>query len=65
MPDFWATAIKNNQMMMQYMREKDQDTLQYITNVTASESSDPPTTTIELTFKENDYFTNEKLSLKV
>ena len=22
-PDFWATAIKNNQMMMQYMREKD------------------------------------------
>lgn len=50
---------------MQYMREKDQDTLQYITNVTASESSDPPTTTIELTFKENDYFTNEKLSLKV
>lgn len=50
---------------MQYIREKDQDTLQYLTNVTASEASDPPTTTIELTFKENDYFTNEKLVLKV
>jgi nucleosome assembly protein 1-like 1 len=51
--------------MMQYMREKDQDTLQYLTNVNASESSDPPMTTVELTFKENDYFTNEKLLLKV
>jgi nucleosome assembly protein 1-like 1 len=36
-----------------------------LTNVTASEASDPPTTTVELTFKENDYFTNEKLTLKV
>lgn len=50
---------------MQYMREKDQDTLKYLSNVTASESSDPPMTTIELTFKDNDYFTNEKLILKI
>jgi nucleosome assembly protein 1-like 1 len=64
-PDFWATAIKNNQMMMQYVREKDQDTLQYITNVTASESDSPPSTTITISFRENEYFTNDKLSLTV
>jgi len=52
-------------MMMQYMREKDLDTLQYLTNVTANETSKPPTCSIELTFKENEYFTNEKLTLKV
>ena len=37
-PDFWLTAIKNNQMMMQNIREKDKDTLQYITNLEASET---------------------------
>jgi nucleosome assembly protein 1-like 1 len=64
-PDFWATAIKNNQMMMQYMREKDQETLKHLSNVVCSEANDPPTTTVELTFRENEFFTNEKLTLKV
>ena len=64
-PDFWATAIKNNQMMMQTIREKDADTLQYITNVEASETQEPRTITIKISFKENEYFTNPHLELMV
>jgi nucleosome assembly protein 1-like 1 len=64
-PDFWSTAIKNNQMMMQYFREKDQDTIQYISNVFVKETSDPKTTTVTLTYKPNEYFTNETLELMV
>jgi len=57
-PDFWQKAILNNQMMLQYIREKDRDTLNYITNVTTVETLEPPTITVNLTFKENEYFTN-------
>ncbi len=64
-PDFWATAIKNNQMMMQTIREKDADTLQYITNVEASETQEPRTVTIKIYYKENEYFTNQHLELMV
>ena len=64
-PDFWLTAIKNNQMMMQNIREKDRDTLQYITNLEASETQEPRTITIKLFFKENEYFTNSHLELMV
>ena len=64
-PDFWLTAIKNNQMMMQNIREKDKDTLQYITNLEASETQEPRTITIKLFFKENEYFTNSHLELMV
>ena len=62
-PDFWKTAICNNQMMMQYIRENDRDTLKYLTDVWADEGDD--WIKIELTFAENEWFTNEKLSLKV
>ena len=37
-PDFWATAIKNNQMIMHNIREKDKDSFSYITNLEASET---------------------------
>jgi nucleosome assembly protein 1-like 1 len=33
--------------------------------VTASESDSPPSTTITISFRENEYFTNDKLSLTV
>ncbi len=64
-PDFWSTSVKNNQMMMQYFREKDQDTIQYISNVFVKETSDPKTMTVTLTYKENPYFANETLELMV
>ncbi len=52
-------------MMMQYFREKDQDTIQYISNVFVKETSDPKTMTVTLTYKENPYFANETLELMV
>lgn len=64
-PDFWATAIKNNQMMMQTIRDKDADTLQYITNVETTETQEPRTVTIKIYYKENEYFTNPHLELMV
>jgi len=64
-PDFWEKAVRNNQMMMQTIREKDADTLQYLTNVECSETQEPRTVTVKLTYKDNEYFTNKTLELMV
>ena len=50
---------------MQTIREKDADTLQYLTNVECSETQEPRTVTVKLTYKENEYFTNKTLELMV
>lgn len=67
MPDFWQVAVLNNPMMLQYIREKDREVLPFLKNVISTETSDPKTVTVELTFdaEKNDFFTNEKLVLKV
>jgi len=52
--------------MLQYIREKDREVIPHLTNVTAMETFlAKKTITIELTFSENEWFTNEKLTLKV
>jgi len=50
---------------MQAVRKKDEPVMDYITNVTASRTEDPPTVSIAVDFKENDYFTNKQLTLTV
>lgn len=50
---------------MQTIREKDADTLQYITNVETTETQEPRTVTIKIYYKENEYFTNPHLELMV
>ena len=58
--------MTNHQIMLQYIREKDREVLPHLTNVTCFESNTPvKTIAVELTFSENEWFTNEKLSLKV
>ena len=65
-PDFWSKAVLNHQIMLQYIREKDREVLPHLTNVVAVETNTPvKTISIELTFSENEWFTNEKLTLKV
>jgi len=66
-PDFWHVAVLNNPMMLQYIREKDREVLPCLKNVVSTETSDPKTLTIDLTWdtEKNDFFTNEKLTLKV
>ena len=52
--------------MLQTIRENDREVLPHLINVTSKETNAPvKTISIELTFSENEWFTNEKLSLKV
>lgn len=64
-PDFWSRAVKQNQILMQAVRPKDAELMDCITNVTASRSEDPPTVSIAIDFKENDFFTNKQLTLTI
>ena len=50
---------------MQAIRKKDEDVIQYITNVTANRTEDPQTISIAIDFRENEYFTNKQLTLTV
>ena len=53
-------------MMLQYIREKDREVLPHLKNVVCTETQTPQKTiNLELTFSENEWFTNEKLTLKV
>jgi len=52
--------------MLQYIREKDREVLPHLIDVHSKESQSPQKTIeITLTFSENEWFTNEKLTLKV
>ena len=50
---------------MQAIRKKDEDVIQYITNVTANRTEDPQTISIAIDFRENEYFKNKQLTLSV
>jgi len=50
---------------MQNWREKDLTILPFLTNVVVARQEDPKTLIINLTFKENEFFTNEKLTTTV
>jgi hypothetical protein len=50
---------------MQSVRAKDKPLIDHVTNVLASRTFDPPTTSIVLDFSDNEYFTNKQLSLTV
>jgi len=59
-------AVKNNQMMMHYIKQDDRQLLPHLTNVVTRETSEPTKEIfVELTFSENDWFTNQKLTLLV
>ena len=65
-PDFWEKAIKGNQMITQSITEKDEEVLKYISDVVAEETNDPhKKVRIEFSFRENEFFTNNKLALTV
>jgi nucleosome assembly protein 1-like 1 len=65
-PDFWFKAIKNNQMIFELVKEKDEDILQHIKHID-SEKTDKPNKSLQINFhfNPNDYFTNEVISLKI
>lgn len=70
--DFWFRAIKNNQMIYELVKEKDEGILPFLRHVeterTAYDSSVPDsrkTLTVKFHFADNEYFTEKVLSLKI
>ena len=64
-PDFWFRAIKNNQMIYELVKEKDEEILKHIKHIDSERSDNPKTLTVKFTFNENEFFDNTELSLKV
>jgi nucleosome assembly protein 1-like 1 len=65
-PDFWFKAIKNNQMIFELVKEKDEDILKHLKHID-SEKTDKPSKSLQVNFhfNENEYFSNNVISLKV
>jgi len=42
-PDFWFKAIKNNQMIFELAKEKDEDILKYIKHIETLKTDTPKT----------------------
>ena len=66
-PDFWTKCIKNNKMLGQLVKERDVEVLEKVTDLNIDESlvEGKKVRKVTLTFAENDYFTNEELSVSV
>jgi nucleosome assembly protein 1-like 1 len=65
-PDFWFKAIKNNQMIFELAKEKDEEILKFVKHV-ESERTDKPikSLAVRFYFSENEYFTNDVIELKI
>lgn len=72
-PDFWFRSIKNNQMIFELVKEKDEPILEKHLLKIESEKQEPDTTdsksrktlTVKFHFSENEYFPEKVLALKV
>lgn len=64
-PNFWALAAQNNQILMQTFRPKDKEVLPFLSGLHVERVEEPQSINLTLTFRENDWFTNEKLTVSV
>jgi hypothetical protein len=64
-PDFWYRSIKNNQMIFELVKEKDEEVLKHLNNVESERQDSPKALTVRFHFNKNEFFTNDVLSLKV
>lgn len=64
-PDFWWKAIKNNQMVFELVKEKDEEILQHVRHIETERSEKPKALTVKFHFNDNEFFDNKELSLKV
>lgn len=67
-PDFWLMAVKNNEMLMAIIKEKDTEALDSITKLSVSKTMNPEADvkcakSITLSFGDNDFFSNKELTL--
>lgn len=64
-PDFWKVAIKNHAMLQTIITEKDKPIMDHLIGLKATQSKNPkPVLNVEMTFAENEYFTNTTLTFK-
>jgi nucleosome assembly protein 1-like 1 len=64
-PDFWFKAIKNNQMIFELVKEKDEEILKHLKCLTTEKTMNPKTLTVKFVFGENENFDEKELLLKV
>ncbi|KAH8548517.1 hypothetical protein BGW37DRAFT_506446 [Umbelopsis sp. PMI_123] len=65
-PNFWGTALGNNQMMVTLFEDVDQDLLNNITDFHVEhDDENPDSYTVSVSFAKNDDFENETLTKKI
>ena len=65
-PDFWFKAIKNNQMIWDLVKEKDEEILKHLKHIDTERTTEP-TKTLQANFhfNENEFFDEKLLTLKI
>jgi nucleosome assembly protein 1-like 1 len=57
-PDFWFRAIKNNNMIFELVKEKDEEILKNVRHIDTERTTGPKTLTVRFYFNENEFFSN-------
>lgn len=64
-PDFWFRSMKNNQMIWELAKEKDEEILKHVRHIESEKTDSPKTLTVTFHFNANEFFTNTELKMKV
>lgn len=64
-PDFWFKSIKNNQMIYELVKEKDEEILKHVKHIETEKTDSPKTLLVRFLFNANEFFTDSELKLKV
>ncbi|KAK4716243.1 hypothetical protein R3W88_014581 [Solanum pinnatisectum] len=61
-PDFWLTAMKNNEVLSEEITERDEEALKFLRDIKWSKIDDPKGFKLEFFFETNPYFKNTLLT---
>nr|CAB3474055.1 unnamed protein product [Digitaria exilis] len=61
-PDFWLNAMKNNEVLAEEIRKRDDEALKYLRNIKWCKTDDPQGFKIEFSFYTNPFFKNSVLT---
>lgn len=64
-PDFWFRAIKNNQMIYELVKEKDEEILKHVNHIETEKTDSPKSLLVRFLFNDNEFFTNKELTMKI
>ncbi|KAF8696196.1 hypothetical protein HU200_037094 [Digitaria exilis] len=60
-PDFWLNAMKNNEVLAEEIRKRDEEALKYLRNIKWCKTDNPQGFKIEFSFDTNPFFKNSVL----